>query len=236
MKSKYIIHTFQIKKGFILSKVNIIKNNLDNQISILIETDSNNDYYSYSTKINENNILNTGNQLQLNFLDYFYKDKASIKEINDSEIIINIIIDDNNYIIKKDSKEFNFITIKEEENVINMSIKIKRNEYYILWRDSNFESKNEYTKSLEGGKLFCIGEINMVVHCINSTEKALKFILKRINDKIIFIANIGKDLAGKRYIEIVRRIYGFNIIVLFYSYNRNHFSWIFLIVFMMKKI
>ena len=60
----------------------------------------------------------------------------------------------------------------------------------------------------------------------NSTEEALKFILRRKYDKVIIITSIGKDLSGKRFIEIARKILGFDIIVLFFSKNRTHLNWI----------
>lgn len=67
----------------------------------------------------------------------------------------------------------------------------------------------------------------MVLHNISSMEKALKFVKRRINNKIIFITNIGFDKSGRRFIEIVRKMYEFNIIVLFFSgKSENHFSWI----------
>jgi hypothetical protein len=66
----------------------------------------------------------------------------------------------------------------------------------------------------------------MSVYCVSSTESALKFLKNRISDKIIFITSIGKSQQGRRFIEIIREIYGFDIIVLFYSNNRDHFSWI----------
>ena len=73
---------------------------------------------------------------------------------------------------------------------------------------------------------FCIEEANMDIYCISPIEKAIEFVKRRLNDKIIFITNIGEDYSGKRFIEIIREIYGFNIIVLFYSNNTDHFSWI----------
>ena len=42
----------------------------------------------------------------------------------------------------------------------------------------------------------------------------------------MLISNIGLDLSGKRFIEIARKILGFNIIILFYSNNKDHLKWI----------
>ena len=107
-----------------------------------------------------------------------------------------------------------------------MNIKINRNEYYVLWRDPNFEKNIFDSYGLRQRSLYCIEEANLAIHRISSTEKALKFVSKRMKDKIIFITSIGKDLSGKRFIEIIREMYGFNIIVLFYSKSTSHLEWI----------
>ena len=48
------------------------------------------------------------------------------------------------------------------------------------------------------------------------TRCLLEFLKNRLSNNIIFVTNIAKNLPGKRYIEIIRQIYGFNIIVLFF--------------------
>ena len=101
----------------------------------------------------------------------------------------------------------------------------KKHEYNVIWRDLNFEENNEYSKYLEKLKPN-IESLNINIFCISSTEKALKFILKKKLNKLIIITNIGKDLSGKRFIEIVRKILGFDIFVLFFSKNKEHFDWI----------
>ena len=60
----------------------------------------------------------------------------------------------------------------------------------------------------------------------SSIEKALELIQRKKYNKIILISNIGLDLSGKRFVEIARKILGFNVMVLFYSKNKNHFSWL----------
>ena len=67
---------------------------------------------------------------------------------------------------------------------------------------------------------------NMSFFFEKSIEKALKFILKRPNDKVILITNIGLRYSGKRFIQIARKLLGFNIIILFYSNNPRHYEWV----------
>ena len=92
-----------IKKGDIICTINIIKKKY-NEISLLIETDFYNNFYSYSQKINGNNILNTTKKQKIDLLYYFSNNKVSIKEIKDKEIIIEIKIELDKCIIVKDSK------------------------------------------------------------------------------------------------------------------------------------
>ena len=59
----------------------------------------------------------------------------------------------------------------------------------------------------------------MNIYLENSTEIALKFIYKKRYNKIILITSIGRDISGKKFIEIARKILGSNVIVLFFSSN-----------------
>ncbi len=64
----------------------------------------------------------------------------------------------------------------------------------------------------------------MNIYIENNTENELKFIYKRRFNKMIFITSIGEDYSGKKFIEIARKILGSNIIVLIYSWNKDHFK------------
>jgi len=198
-------------------RIYIIKNRSyyfdDNKISIIIETDNN--LYSYSKQLFLNNIINNRGE-QLNILSDFFEKKVIILEKDEKEISLGIISN-------TAYRNLEFIKIKEKTYI---RIKVKKNEYYIIWRDPNFESKNYYKKHLEDRKLFCLKEANLNIYERTSTENTLQFIKERQNDKIIFISSIGLDLSGKRFIEIARKILGFNFIVLFYSNNIKHFEWI----------
>ena len=207
---QYIFEIYLIKK---------IKNQNQNIISIIINPSKNFSFNLYSTKLIENNIRNKAGET-INLLNYFFQNKAYIISANDLEIIIGIE-SDNIY------TNINLINFGKKDKYI-YSITAKKNEYYIIWRDPNFQSQRYYGKHLDDRKLYCIREANKNIYSMSSTEEALKFVVRRRkeNDKIIFITSIGKDLGGKRFIEIVRKIYKFNIMVLFYSNNKDHFKWI----------
>jgi hypothetical protein len=216
--SKSNIYTFLLNKNNIIFKVNVIKK-IEKEISILVEKDPKNCFDSYSAKIAIINIINKEKK-ELDLLDYFYKQKAFIKEEDNSFMIICINSIENYY--KKE--DVNNIEIDNNKKTINVIL--NRNEYYVLWRDPNFSGKNSYSNYLEEQRLYCIEEANMAIHCIDSTEKALKLVSRRINDNIIFITSIRYDLSGRRFIEIVREMYGFNVIVLFYSSGNRHLDWV----------
>ena len=106
------------------------------------------------------------------------------------------------------------------------SLTLKRNEFFILWRDQNFKEKNKFNEFLKIMKLFCYEKAIMNIYCEESTEEALKFLWRRKYNKVILITSIGEDLSGKRFVEVARKILGFNVIVLFFSANRKHLEWI----------
>lgn len=225
MISKFIgkfnnIESFSLVKDDYIFEIYISpKISNQSEISILISPEKKFSFHLFSAVLNLKKIRNINNE-SLNLLDSFYKNKASIEKYNESEIIIGIETEEiyTNLNVLKFDKKGKYI----------LSISAKKNEYYVIWRDPNFDTSRYYGKHLDDRKLFCLREANMNVYSFKSTEEALKFIVKRKNkdDKIIYITNIGNDLGGKRFIEIVRKIYKFDIMVLFYSNNTNHFNWI----------
>ena len=103
---------------------------------------------------------------------------------------------------------------------------IKRNEYFVIWRDPNFIGDNKFSKFLEDKKMFIYENTLFNSYFVSSAEKALEIIERKKYNKIILISNIGLDLSGKRLVEVARKILGFDIAVLFFSNNKNHFKWI----------
>ena len=61
----------------------------------------------------------------------------------------------------------------------------------------------------------------MNVYFESCIENALEIIKRKKFNKIIIISSIGLDLSGKRFIEIARKILGFNVMVLFYSAKKT---------------
>ena len=106
------------------------------------------------------------------------------------------------------------------------SLTLIRNEYFVLWRDPNFEGQNEFSDYLFQRKLFCNDKAKMNIYCESSTEEALKFLWRRRYNKVILITSVSKDLSGVKFIKVARKIFGFDVMVLFYSNNKEHLKWI----------
>ena len=133
--------------------------------------------------------------------------------------------------IKEDKKKGRFIgneyVITEKCQILPLyGLTFKRNEYLIIWRDPNFKDGNEFSSFLFSRKMFIYKLAKMNAYFESSTEKALELINKKKFNKIILITSIGQDLSGRKFVDIAREILGFKVVVLFFSQNKNHFSWL----------
>jgi hypothetical protein len=115
-----------------------------------------------------------------------------------------------------------------------MSVKLKRDEYCVIWRDNNFSSKPIYNnkfdlifKNFLKERIKYINQIAKYnIYPCKSSEEALKLIRRKKYNKIILISNVGDDLGGKKFIKNARKIIGNDVIVLFLAYNIEHLKWI----------
>ena len=117
--------------------------------------------------------------------------------------------------------------ITEMEQILPLyGLTLKRNEYLVIWRDPCFDKKNEWDNFLEQRKMFIYKESKMNAFFVGTIEKGLEIILRKRYNKIILISNIGKDLSGKKFVEVARKILGFDVMVLFFSNNSSNFGWL----------
>ena len=183
--------------------------------------------YNYDYYIDELDHFPTYEEIKENFSDkmvekngiHFAKVEPQYGRIkNEDEILLE----------KKRAKFLGTEFVITEMNQIFplFGITLKRNEYFIIWKDPNFEDKNDYSIYLQECKKFLNEKANMNVYIESCTENALELIKRKKYNKIIIISNIGLDLSGKKFIEIVRKILGFKVMVLFYSANKKHLEWI----------
>ena len=114
-----------------------------------------------------------------------------------------------------------------------ISIKFRREEYVIVWRDDNFSKKAIWNNKFDNiFKTFlgqCIKYIRQSakynVYPCQTTEEALEIIKRKKYNKIILISNVGPNLGGKTFVEEARKIIG-DVIVMFLAYNADHLNWI----------
>ena len=115
-----------------------------------------------------------------------------------------------------------------------ISLKFKRVEYCIIWRDINFSKDAIYGDqfdSLFKGFLkesikYIRQEAKFNVYPCQTTEEALSLVNRKKYNKIILISNVGIDLGGKAFVDQARKIIGNDVVVLFLAYNIQHLEWI----------
>ena len=133
--------------------------------------------------------------------------------------------------LMKEKKNGSFIgneyIITEREQILPLfNLEFKRNESLIIWRDPNFNINNlsgEFPKII---KTFIDSHLKLNSYFETNVEDTLEIIKRKKFNKIILISNIGKDLSGKRLVEIARQILGSPIIALFFSNNLSHITWL----------
>ena len=116
-----------------------------------------------------------------------------------------------------------------------LGIKLKREEYCIIWRDIYFSAKTfnnnphfENNKKIISKQLTNVEQyVNYNVYPCDSTEEALKLIKRKKFNKIILISNVGNYNEGKIFIDEARKLIGNDVITLFFVYDiKKHLEWI----------
>ena len=115
-----------------------------------------------------------------------------------------------------------------------IGMKLKRQEYCVIWRDNNFSAKPVYNNKFdEIFKKFLKERMKYIqqfaahnIYTCETTNEALEIVKRKKYNKIILISNVGSDLGGKEFIEQARKIIGNDVITLFLAYNIKHLDWI----------
>ena len=133
--------------------------------------------------------------------------------------------------IKEEKEKGKFIgteyVITDKDQMLPLyGLTLKRNEYFVIWRDPNFKGDNKHSLFLKKAIMYLYKNENINVYIESSTEKALELIKRKKFNKIILISSVGLDLSGKTFVETARKILGFDAMVLFFSANKEHLSWI----------
>jgi len=237
---------------YLLSEINIDSNKLNMELQYSNKSTYGKGFY-FSDSIdniirfqNDENIPNIGENFSLLAFEIFY-DEEKVEEF-DKDLSLSYSAQ-NNISNQEDKVEPNGLRKITNFHLNNNHSKIKisteyvfsekyqifplytftlrRNEYFILYRDPNFTGEHYFSKFLKNLKLKSIKySNNKNFYFVSSTEEALKLLLTKKREKVILITSIRFDKSGKRFAEIARKILNFNLIVLFFSNNHNHLEWV----------
>ena len=113
-------------------------------------------------------------------------------------------------------------------------IKVKRNEYCVVWRDVNFSSQDVYNdkydkifKSFLKDRLEYMSRFaKFNIYPCQTTKEALDLVEKKKFNKIILMSNVGSDFGGRDFVDKARKIIGKDVICLFLAYMEEHLQWI----------
>ena len=113
--------------------------------------------------------------------------------------------------------------------------KLKRDEFCIIWRDTNFSPNPIYNDQFydELFKKFLKERVEYIeklakfnIYMYDNSEEALELIKRKKYNKIILISNVGTDYGGKQFILEARKILENDVIALFLAYNQEHLQWV----------
>ena len=115
-----------------------------------------------------------------------------------------------------------------------ISARLERQEYCVIWRDTNFSSKPiHFSQFDELFKKFLKERIKYIeqvakynIYPCETSEEALNLIRRKKYNKIILISNVGTDFGGEKFVSEARKIIGNDVIALFLAYKTSHLNWI----------
>ena len=115
-----------------------------------------------------------------------------------------------------------------------IQIKLKRNEYCVIWRDVNFKSEDVYGDKYDKiFKDFLKERLDYIsryakfnIYPCKDTKEALALVEKKKFNKIILMSNVGSDYGGRDFVDKARKIIGSDVICLFLAYMEEHLEWI----------
>ena len=120
-----------------------------------------------------------------------------------------------------------FVIPNEKQILPLYSITLKRNEYYCLWKDYHFTHETSFTKHALHVKNVAKQLLGINVYGVGEFGEALDIIKRKKYNKVILLSNVGDDVKKvKDFINEVRAILKFNVIVLFFTSSINHLKWI----------
>ena len=211
-------------------------------------TDSLDYAWYYGGKDNRDN-LNKIPKVNERFIlvgSYIYYDKKGYKRVYDHKYTpkkneINFALADSKtktiFSEKPDKSKFygtEYVIYNFEQICPFLGCSLKRDEFCVIWRDSNFSPNPVYNnkfdeifkKFLKKRMEYIQELIKFNVYPCETSEEALELVKRKKYNKIILISNAGSDLSGKQFVIEARKIIGNDVITLFLCYNIEHLKWI----------
>jgi hypothetical protein len=164
--------------------------------------------------------------VEKNGINYIEVDGGSGIVINEKNEVYN----DGSHKFEKISKDRFIgreycITCKEQIYPL-YGLNFQRVDYCVVWKDSNFGNSFIWDEPLRKNKELIKEMTGYNLYTESNIKEALKLIWRKRFNKIILITNVGENLEGKKFVDKVRKILEFNVMVLFFTDNFNHLNWI----------
>ena len=185
--------------------------------------------YSYSAffdKMPNEEILkqNKSKAIEKNGVHFAEVDSTSSAVINKNKKIMHL--DGRTEGLPKERLIGREYCITDRDQILPLyGLNLQRVDYCIIWRDSNFDSPI-WEESLRKNKEVIKNMTGYNLYTESNTEDALRLVWRKRYNKIIIITNIGYNLEGKKYVDKVRKILGFNVVALFFADDFSHLNWI----------
>ena len=120
-----------------------------------------------------------------------------------------------------------FVIPSENQILPLYSITLKRSEYYCLWKDYHFTHQTSYTEHALHVKNIAKQLLGINIYGVGEFEEALDIIKRKKYNKVILLSNVGNDINRiKNFINEIRTILKFKVIVLFFTSTTRHLQWI----------
>ena len=163
-------------------------------------------------------------KVEKNGIHFAEVDTLSCAVIDQNKVIVQI--DGNRQDLPKTRLVGREYCITEREQIYPLyGISLQRVDYCIIWRDSNFES-SQWKEPLKRNKEIIKNMTGYNLYTESNSKDALRLVYRKRFNKIIIITNVGQNLEGKKYVDKVRQILGFNVAALFFSDDMKHLDWL----------
>ena len=155
-----------------------------------------------------------------NSIHFIEVDSGTFKAIDQNGKVYGQEVPKERYI----GREF-CVTSKEQIYPI-YGLNIQRVDFCVIWRDSNFNNSSLWEVPLKKNKRLIQEMTGYNLYTESDIKTALKLVWRKRYNKIILITNVGSNLEGKKFVDKVRKILQFDVMVLFFTNNFEHLTWI----------